>query len=201
MTPRFESVPEHWKYPEGPYRQAPPEYGGEWWMVNPFATPEPWLTQSQPVRRDPLPEGFEELFGPRPEASSFRSTPNPSQYFRMALVNWEQELRYFQKPGPPDWASEDALRNAAAIFEAWEMGSPRYYLGRYGWAVRFRDSALPDFDAEARAALESTHLLVARFQMAMLEHGLMPARKHPFVPPLAWPDQNHDFEEGTNATD
>lgn len=201
MTPRFENVPEHWKHPEGPYRQAPEEYGGEWWMVNPFASPEPWLTQSQPVRSEPLPEGFEELFGPRPLASSFRATPNPSLYFRLALVKWEQDLKYFQRAGEPDWADPEALENASAVFEAWGMGRPRYYLGRYGWTARFRDSPLPEFESDARAALESSHLLVARFQMAMLEEGLTPARKHPFVPPQAWPDHNNDFEEETNATD
>jgi hypothetical protein len=31
-------IPAHWKAPYGPYRQAPQQYGGEWWFVNPFTS-------------------------------------------------------------------------------------------------------------------------------------------------------------------
>ena len=40
-TPHYKEIPDHWKYPMGPYHQAPPEFGGEWWVVNPFTTSEP----------------------------------------------------------------------------------------------------------------------------------------------------------------
>ena len=201
MTPRFDDVPEHWKHPEGPYRQAPPEYGGHWWLVNPFATPSPWLTQSRPANREPLPDGFEALFGARPQGADFRSTPNPSLFFRMALVQWEQDLRHFNRAGVPEWATAESMSTAEAVFRAWQMGAPRYYLGRYGWSARFPESPLPSFDADARTAIEGTHLMVARFQMAMVEDGKIPQRKHPFVPPHVWPQENKNFEEETDATD
>ena len=35
-TPRYQDVPDVWKWPIGPYQQAPEEFGGEWWKVNPF---------------------------------------------------------------------------------------------------------------------------------------------------------------------
>ena len=68
MTVRPKEIPEAWKHPVGPYRQAPPEYGGEWWLVNPFSGDEPWLLLD---RKAPVPEvlpvGFENTFGPRPK--------------------------------------------------------------------------------------------------------------------------------------
>lgn len=41
-TPRYQDVPDSWKWPIGPYQQAPEEFGGEWWKVNPFTGSEPW---------------------------------------------------------------------------------------------------------------------------------------------------------------
>jgi hypothetical protein len=193
MTPRFQDVPEHWKYPEGPYRQAPAEYGGEWWLVNPFGSATPWLVR--PIAKEDLPAGFEEIFGARPGASSFRETPNPSLYFRMALVDWEQSLRYFKQAGTPEWASAENLGAAATVFESWAMGRPRYYEGRYGWSARFVDSAIPEYEAAARAALESTHLVVAQYQLALLERGEVPEQRHPFVPPQVWPSETKRTEE------
>jgi hypothetical protein len=201
MTPRYPSVPEHWKHPEGPYRQAPEEYGAEWWLVNPFASPTPWLTQSKPTEESPLPEGFLELFGPRPRGEQFRVTPNPVQYFRLALAKWEQDLKYFQRTGVPEWATEEAIEAATQVFESWEMGRPRFYEGRYGWSVRFRDSQLPEFEAAARAAVETSHLVVAQYQMALLDEGRQPSRRHPFVPPHTWSNDTGQFEEDINGTD
>jgi hypothetical protein len=193
MTPRFQDIPEHWKYPEGPYRQAPAEYGGAWWLVNPFGSAAPWL--AQPVAKENLPAGFEEIFGGRPEASSFHGTPNPSLYFRIAVVDWEQSLRYFKQAGAPEWASEKNLHAAATLFESWGMGRPRYYEGRYGWSARFVDSAIPEYETAARSAIEHTHLVVAQYQLAILERGDVPEHKHPFVPPQMWPDETKETEE------
>ena len=192
MTPRFQDVPEHWKHPEGPYRQAPPEYGGEWWLVNPFGSATPWLTQGKPGPQEKLPPGFEQIFGPRPKAEDFRETPNPSLYFRMAVVDWEQSLRQFKRAGLPDWANAEHAANAERVFASWGMGRPGYCEGRYGWSARFYESALRQFECAARAALESTHLVVAQYQMALLEAGSIPANKHPFVPPHVWPSESKE---------
>ncbi|KKM05507.1 hypothetical protein LCGC14_1753360, partial [marine sediment metagenome] len=56
-----------WKeVPEGlkniSYVQGP---GGAWWKISPFGSREPWRRFSP---APPLPEGFVELFGPRPLA-------------------------------------------------------------------------------------------------------------------------------------
>ncbi|MEZ5365155.1 MAG: hypothetical protein R2748_23215 [Bryobacterales bacterium] len=195
MTPRFQDVPEHWKYPEGPYRQAPVDYGGQWWLVNPFGSAEPWVTQSQPVQKESLPEGFEEIFGGRPKAASFRETPSPSLYFRMAVTDWEQSLRQFVRAGMPEWAPAEMIEAADKVFEAWGMGRPRFYEGRYGWSARFPDSEIPEFECAARSVMESAHLVVAQYQLALLERGETPATKHPFVPPQAWPSETSEDKE------
>jgi hypothetical protein len=190
MTPRFEDVPEHWKHPEGPYRQAPEEYGGEWWLVNPFASGTPWLTQSQLVLEQPLPEGFEEIFGPRPKASDYSGPQSAGIYFQAVLVDWQQNLRFFKRAGVPEWASEESITLAGDTFASWGMGRPRYYEGRYGWSARFIDSEIPEFESGARAALQNTHLLVAQYQLALLDRGIVPERRHPFVPPHVWPKES-----------
>ena len=189
MTPKFKDVPEHWKHPEGPYRRAPVEHGGEWWLVNPFSSAAPWLTQSRPVEREELPPGFEEIFGQRPKGASFRETPDPSLYFRIALAEWEQSLSHFKRAGAPEWATDEDVEAAAKVFESWGLGRPRLYEGRYGWSARFVDSEIPSFETPARAAIENTHLIVAQYQLALLERGVVPERKHPFTPPHVWPSE------------
>jgi hypothetical protein len=83
-TPRFRQVPEDWKHPLGPYRQAPAEYGGEWWLVNPFTTDEPWVTQSVIVERE-LPPGLVEVFGLRPRISDYSQATNAAFLWRVAV--------------------------------------------------------------------------------------------------------------------
>lgn len=188
MTPKFKDVPAHWKYPEGPYRQAPLDYGGEWWLINPFASREPWLTQSQPPKADSLPPGFADIFGPRPQASDFRGR-NGHSSFQIAVADWGLNLKHFKGVGLPDGIMPEQRAAASDVFESWGMGLMRTYEGRYGWAARFPDSQIPDFDCAARTAIEATHLVIAQYQIALLGRGLTSVRKHPFVPPSVWPDE------------
>lgn len=186
MTPRFKDIPDHWKQPQGPYRQAPPEYGGEWWLVNPFTTAEPWRQQEAPAA-EKLPEGFEEIFGLRPQSSDFHGFPNPSRTFRTAVVEWERDLRHFKQAGKPEWASAEKLKAAAGVFRRWGMGEPRYYEGRYGWMARFSESEIPDFETAAWGAINVSHLTVAHYQIRLVDRGIVPELRHPFVPPNVWP--------------
>ena len=185
MTPRFETVPEHWKHPLGPYRQAPSEFGGEWWYVNPFTGETPWVG-SAPIPRETLPPGFAELFGERPKGSQFADSANPSLAHRAAVVVWEQELKYFQQAGYPEWAPAEDWKDASAAFEFWGMGAPRHYQGRYGWSTKFPDSELRDFDAATWTALNASHLVIAQYQIRLVQRGMEPRRRHPFVPPSVW---------------
>jgi hypothetical protein len=185
-TPRFTDVPEEWKYPLGPYRQAPAEYGGEWWLVNPFTTAEPWATQSMAVQEE-LPAGFAAVFGTRPKISEFSNTPNPGVSWRVAVDRWEQDLLYFLRAGVPEWATPEQVGAAEAVTRSWGLGAARFYEGRYGWMARFPESQLRTFESSAWGVLNVAHHVVATYQWRLLEQGIVPPKRHPFVPPQAWP--------------
>ncbi len=186
-TPRFADVPAEWKYPLGPYRQAPAEYGGEWWLVNPFTTAEPWVTQSGAVVEE-LPAGFAGVFGTRPQISEFSEAPEPGAAWRAAVERWEQDLRYFQRAGAPEWATPEQVSAAEGITRSWGLGAARFYEGRYGWMARFPESQIRTFESSAWGALNVTHHVVATYQWRLLEQGIVPPKQHPFVPPQVWPE-------------
>lgn len=191
--PRFADVPESAKYPNGPYRQAPEEFGGEWWLTNPFTGTEPWRTQgaaasqsgggdaTEPVDPDlvPLPDGFVEIFGERPRMADFDSRTE----FTIAVGQWEQDLRHFKQAGAPPEFDPEKIGLASGVFAAWGLGEPKFYEGRYGWMARFPDSGFGDFEINANTAIEYTHQAVSSFQMRQLQQGVMPIVRHPYVPP------------------
>ncbi len=177
-TPRYQDIPDAWKWPIGPYQQAPKEFGGEWWKVNPFTGSEPWKPVAGPQRTQPT-EEFLAVFGSRPEARAF---DNVTAY-RAARGRWDQDLEFFKQSGIPDGYDETQLGLATSVFESWGMGQPAFYEGRYGWAVRFPESSLPTFEANATTALDYSHLIVAGFQIRQLLNGVDPGERHPFVPP------------------
>ena len=162
-TPRYEDVPEWAKSPLGPYRQAPAEYGGEWWFVNPFTGPEPWIpraSQSEQV----LPDGFAEIFGLRPQAKDYTSTNK----FYAARLRWEQDLKYFKGAGVPEHLDVAEIERVGDIYEEWGMGRPLFYEGRYGWKVRFPDSRIPNFEANPEGMIRAPHVLVAQYQIRLI---------------------------------
>ena len=170
----YEIVKNEWKYPNGPYRQAPEgaPFAGHWFFVNPFTGMEPW-NNMEPPKEEKLPDGFEAIFGERPTSRD-----------RVALVLWEQDIKYFRSAGPPEWASDEQIILARGISENWKMGSPHFYDGRYGFMVRFPKSELPRFEATAWAVINSMQHEVATYQIRLLHQGIVPARIHPFVPPM-----------------
>lgn len=189
-VPRFAAVPESAKYPNGPYRQAPQEFGGEWWLTNPFTGTEPWRTQGAATSPSgggtttepdlaPLPDGFVQIFGERPKMADFDSRTD----FKIAVGQWEQDLRHFKQAGPPPEFDQEKIGLASGVFEAWGLGEPKFYEGRYGWMARFPDSGFGDFEINANTAIEYTHQAVSSFQMRQLQEGVMPAVRHPYVPP------------------
>ncbi|MCG8650847.1 MAG: hypothetical protein MI861_13495, partial [Pirellulales bacterium] len=163
MTPRYKDIPEHWQAPMGPYRQAPPEFGGEWWLVSPFTGEEPWRTQGGGIAEPELPPGFLDAFGPRPRIRDFLNEPNPSLALRIATTAWKQALRYFKQAGIPEWTDAVAVAEAVRIFVAWNMREPVFYEGRYGWMARFSRSDVSSFQAPALTAIETPHLIVMRY--------------------------------------
>ena len=187
-APRFAEVPEYWKYPVGPYRQAPAEYGGEWWLVSPFTSSEPWLIDGATITPRELPAGFVAIFGTRPKIGDFAATSNPGFAWRVAVDLWEQDLRYFKRAGVPDWASTEQVAVAAEVTRAWGLGAAKFYEGRYGWMARFPESLLRDFESSAWGALNVAHHVIAGYQMRLIERDVVPEKRHPFVPPHLWPE-------------
>lgn len=188
--PRYVDVPEAWKHPSGPYQQAPEEYGGLWWFVSPFTGPEPWKTQGGPgdapaPAAETLPPGFEEVFGTRPTAGDF---PGSYADFVTAKIRWEQDLQHFQEAGIPEGFTEADVELAGDVLEAWGLGRPVFYRGRFGWMARYPDAAIPNYETNASAALDAPHLVVSRFQSALLQDGVTPEHVHPFVPPVLIPE-------------
>ena len=188
-------IPDHWKHPAGPYHQAPAEYGGEWWLLNPFTGPHPWKALRPEREAEKLPDGFVGIFGSRPTLSEFLHTRNPSQSLRAATVGWEQNLKQFKRAGLPEWGSPEQASLAEQTFQYWEMGSPRYYEGRYGYMARFPDSQFKDFETTAWAALYATHHEISIYQIRLLQQGIVPRQRHPFVPPHIWPRESDSIKE------
>ncbi len=189
--PRYANVPESAQWPAGPYRQAPAEFGGEWWLTNPFTGEQPWLTQTggageslpRPAQEIPeAPADFIELFGPPPQANAGTHRLHQST----AMAQWLIDLQHFQGSGLPDGFTQEQADKAGDLFEHWGLGRPVYYEGRYGWKARFPDSGIPGFEASPFTAIEAPHLVVAQYQVSMSQQGMPPAERHPFVPPGAW---------------
>ena len=97
------TIPENWKAPIGPYREAPPEFGGGWWVVNPFnsfgttGNHSPWERLAPQAKPEALPAGFVDIFGPKPEFADF---PNSASW-TTARNHWAQNLRQFKGAGRP----------------------------------------------------------------------------------------------------
>src|SRR5690606_38102760 len=156
-VPRFTSVPEAAQWPLGPYKQAPAEGGGEWSLVHPFSGPEPWVraaeiaagpSQAETVQ---IPDGFEKLFGPRPDRSDFSSR---GEYVLRVAV-WERNLADFEGVGIPERHAEEQVSAAVGDMKQWGMGEPVFYKGRDGWKARFPDSELPKFEISAETAIKA----------------------------------------------
>lgn len=185
--PRFVDVPDSAKFPAGPYRQAPAEYGGEWWLVSPFTGEQPWLNQELASVANPLdeyapetlPPDFVQAFGEMP----VRHGGESGAEFVARLARWKQDLEFFQQVGIPDGLDEALIELASTAYEQWGMGAPVFYEGRYGWFARFPDSAIPEFEMDAASAVTSPHLAIARFQVRQLQNGGEIPQTHPFVPP------------------
>ncbi len=100
---------------------------------------------------------------------------------------WEQEKLNFRNAGSPPWASERELGAARVSLEAWGLGSPVYYEHRaWGWMARFVDSKFDNFQMNAHTAVYYTHLVIANYQVKLLQEGIRPAMSHPLVGIGVW---------------
>jgi hypothetical protein len=188
MAVKFKDVPASWRYPLGPYRQAPVEYGGEWWLVDFTTSEEPWLVERAVTQ---YPAGFLETFGQRPKLSDYRGLPNPRALWDADRMRWEQDLRFLKIAGwPTDWpeVTPALVEDVSELFRSWHMGTPRPYLGRYDWRVRFPESQLRNYEAGLFGVITAPHLDIARYQIRLLnDFGIVSEPRHSWVPPQVWP--------------
>ena len=183
--PRFSNVPDAVKHPLGPYRQAPAEVGGDWWLVNPFSGAEPWLRLEMQGQRNSAPDTvsasneFTQIFGERPQP---QSKATHSVEYKTELMRWEQDLQYFKQAGIPEGFSQEQVDATTIVFESWGLGEPTFYEGRYGWRARFSNG----YEVNPHTAIETPHLVIAGYQVKMAQQGVDSAERHPFVPPGVW---------------
>lgn len=170
----FEDVPESARYPLGPYRQAPSEFGGKWWLVSPFTGETPWAAEFPGAvpSGDHAPADFVAVFGERPTRAG-----------GAAQLSWDQDLKHFRGVGIPEGLSPEQVAAAGDVFEEWGLGRPVFVEGRYGWSAYFPDSQVEGFQAKPFTAVQAPHLVVARYQIRMSQQGDNPVERHPFVPP------------------
>ena len=193
---RLKEVPEHWKAPHGPYRQAPADYGSEWWLVTPFSAPKPWLFADRKPEADKFPEGFLKVFGPRPKWQDYRGNKGSLLAFQAAVVQWEQELKFFKLVGQPEWAKPEQIAEAEEVLAAWLLGSPTFYEGQLGWMGRFLESEITDYDSSAWQIINYPHHVVSQYQITLYRvHGIKPPKWHPFVPPVIFMSEKEAEKE------
>jgi len=182
-------VPEAAQWPQGPYRQAPAESGGEWWLVNPFSGSQPWVRAAEiaagpgKVETVQPPDDFLKLFGPRPERGDSSSRGG---YIVDTFV-WDRELATFEGVGIPDGFSEEQVRTAADAMKQWGMGEPVFYKSRGTWITRFPDSQLPKCQISPETAIKAPQVTAGVYQLQAMLRGVEIENPHPLVPSDVFP--------------
>lgn len=180
----FKDLDDKWKEPNGPYRQAPEEYGGEWWYMSPFSSLTPWLFQDGVQRKVEYQEGFISLFGDMPQWEDFLGgTGNRYRRFQGAKGIWERDLRDFKGLGLPEWVTQAEIGASNRVLVKWRIGIPEYYESRYGYLGRLIHSEVPDYDSSTYHIIKFPHHLVAQVQIEMFHRGIDVEKWHPLVPP------------------
>lgn len=183
-TRHYKNVEDKYKEPFGPFRQAPEEYGGEWWYMSPFGSVTPWIYQDGVEKKVEYPEGFISLFGGMPQWKDFIGTGSGA-YRRFQGVKgiWETELKYFKGLGLPEWVTDEQLTASNMVLLKWGIGIPEYYESRYGHLGRLIHSDVPDYDSSTYHIINFPHHLVAQVQVEMFHREIPVEKWHPFVPP------------------
>ena len=182
-------MPEAAQWPHGPYRQAPAEFGGEWWLVNPFSGPQPWVRASeiaagagQAETLQPS-DDFLKLFGPRPEQHDSSSRGEHT----VRTFVWDRELANFEGVGIPDGFTEEQVRTAADAMKEWGMGEPVFYRSRGVWIARFPDSQLPKFQINPETAIKAPQVAAGVYHVQAILRGVEIENRHPLVPSDVFP--------------
>lgn len=136
------------------------------------------------VKVDASPEGFESVFGPRPNPNDFHDADNPSLAYRVAITSWNDAKKNFKGTAdlPPD-RSESEVQLAIDTYKAWGMGTPKFYEGRYGWFARFVESEIPDFEVRVEPTFFFVHNVIPSYQYRLIQMQKLDKGSHPWLPP------------------
>lgn len=176
----YPTVPDSWKSPQGPYRQAPAEYGGEWWFTSWTTGEEPWKTQlgfKRPEPEQTYPGGFVDIFGPRPDKPRVGEDST-------VWAKWHQDLKNFIGLGGPKEPGKYEPWSARDLCLDYGIGAPHYYNTiSTGYRVRFPLGPLGlDYgDISAKGFLNHPHLFIAYYQQKAIEEGHEFEKVHPLL--------------------
>lgn len=176
------------------YSKAPGKYGGLWWQMSPF-NQEPWHVVDG-TKTDPLPPGFVEIFGPKPNPNAYDQTSDGwRDKYRMDLNTWSTDLNTFVGYGLPDGTDGLAVDAAEDIVSAWirtpkdvngftAPAEPHYYTNDHGPQVRFPTSQVTTFQSELGIYLTNAHHVVGSYHASAIAKDIVPVRfPHPWDSP------------------
>jgi len=98
-------------------------------------------------------------------------------------MEWEHDLKFFKQVGVPRGLDEAQLEAARGAFLEWGLGDLVFYEGRHGWRARFPDSGVPGFEMNPTTAVQAPHVVIAKYQIRLIQQGSVPENLHPWVPP------------------
>ncbi len=120
-----------------------------------------------------MPDGFLAVYGPPP------SRTGQSLADRVARVKYEQDMRYFGGV----LAEPVGFDEVADFYERWGFGRPSFYKGRYGEYCRWPNAPFRPAQATMFTAVHGAGVVVASWQVKVIQEGHVLTDLHAFVPP------------------
>ena len=91
--------------------------------------------------------------------------------FRAERTQRGHDLAHFHGSGIPEGFSEDKVQLAGDLFEAWGMGRPMFYEGRYGWTATLPGAELENYQSAVFTTIEAPHLVMREVPVVADEKG------------------------------
>ncbi len=149
----------------------------------------PWnWNLSAKSKKKPLPEGFVELYGPKPVWADYYEGKGKFrigyQEYKVLVVQWETKLKHYKGPVKilPSEVDFDKLQISISIYDEWSMGDLVFYNSTYGIKGRFLNSNLPDYSFSLHQLVEFPQHVVSQYHIEQMLRGMTtPSPLHHFV--------------------
>ena len=146
-----------------------------------FTKGAPWnWNLSTKSKKKPLPEGFVELYGPKPVWSNYYEGGGKFrigyQEYKVLVVQWETKLKHYKGPVKilPDGIDFDKLKVSIEVYKEWDMGDLVFYDSTYGIKGRFLNSNLPDYSFSLHQLVEFPQHVVSQYHIEQMLRGMDP---------------------------